>query len=156
MQIPPSLSVRAIPDCARDIKIFSKHGMNFPLSCNGNGNYDTIQDINGQYFCVDRDGFAVTDYITLQSVVGFDCSQYLYYQAKPDQWERCTACIPNIGKFTMRPRPHALRTQIRSTSTSTKVNSNQQRIQSNLIAINTTVFVLSIWKCLQSMNLLRL
>lgn len=59
--------------------------MNFPLSCGGNGNYDPIQDMNGQYYCVDRDGYAVTGYIPLPSVVGLDCKQYLYYEAKPDQ-----------------------------------------------------------------------
>lgn len=55
------------------------------MACSGNGNYDPNQDINGQHFCVDRDGFAVTGYFALASVVGFDCKQYLYYEAKPDQ-----------------------------------------------------------------------
>lgn len=65
--------------------MFAKHDLNFPLACSGNGNYDPNQDINGQHFCVDRDGFAVTGYFSLATIVGFDCKQYLYNEAKPDQ-----------------------------------------------------------------------
>lgn len=71
-------------DCARDMKFFSKYQLNFPLACNGYGNYEPIQNINGQYFCVDQDGFAVTDYLNVSSSSQqINCNQFLYYDHIP-------------------------------------------------------------------------
>lgn len=63
-------------DCARDQKIFEEAGLSFTLSCAGNGNYDDVQGMNGRIFCVDPNGYPLTDY--LASVFGLDCNQYLY------------------------------------------------------------------------------
>lgn len=42
-----------------------------------NGNYEAIQDQNGLMFCVDRDGYAVSD--LLQTESGLDCDHFFYY-----------------------------------------------------------------------------
>lgn len=76
-------------DCARDTKIFENNGLSFPLACNGYGNYDPIQNLNGKYFCVDQDGFAVTDYLNITSAIGLDCTQYLYYSVRPVSTTAC-------------------------------------------------------------------
>lgn len=67
--------------------------MNFPLACNGYGNYDKQQHLNGQSFCVDADGFAVTDYFNMSSSTTqqINCNQYLYYEFVPNEfdWKNC-------------------------------------------------------------------
>lgn len=42
-----------------------------------NGNYESIQSQNGQMFCVDREGYAVSS--LLQPDSGLDCDQFIYY-----------------------------------------------------------------------------
>ncbi|CAD7082149.1 unnamed protein product [Hermetia illucens] len=71
-------------NCARDQKIFAEAGLTHTLACNGNGNYESIQDINGQFFCVDRDGFAVS--VPIETDHAPDCEKYIYYEiaAPPD------------------------------------------------------------------------
>ncbi|GAB0090429.1 Thyroglobulin type-1 domain-containing protein [Sergentomyia squamirostris] len=64
--------------CARDLRIFSDNGLALTLQCAGNGNYNTLQDLNGQIFCVDRDGFVVSD-IYPPDTETVDCNQHLYY-----------------------------------------------------------------------------
>lgn len=49
------------------------------LVCNGNGNYEPIQSINKQFFCVDKDGYAITGYF--DSGDNLNCEQYMYYNA---------------------------------------------------------------------------
>ncbi|XP_055842142.1 uncharacterized protein LOC129909166 [Episyrphus balteatus] len=66
--------------CARDQKIFSEAGMIHRLTCSGNGNYESIQDINGKIFCVDGDGFAVSD--PVETDILPDCSKYIYYETR--------------------------------------------------------------------------
>lgn len=63
-------------DCARDQKIFEEAGLSFTLACTGNGNYDNVQGMNGRIFCVDPNGYPLTDYF--DSIFGLDCNQYLY------------------------------------------------------------------------------
>lgn len=48
------------------------------LQCGGNGNYITKPDLNGELFCVDRDGFVVRNYITESD----ECDRHMYYSAK--------------------------------------------------------------------------
>lgn len=69
-----------LSDCARDSKHFEEAGLGFTLSCMGNGNYEKTQGFNGKVFCVDRDGFSVTNYF--DSIIGLDCDQYYYYEIK--------------------------------------------------------------------------
>lgn len=64
-------------ECARDQKIFTEAGLGFTLACTGSGNYDAMQTMNGHRFCVDRDGFPVTDYITNATLV-VDCNNFMY------------------------------------------------------------------------------
>lgn len=47
-----------------------------PLVCNGYGNYEPIQTLNGDLFCVDNDGFSVTNFLNKID----SCSKYLYYE----------------------------------------------------------------------------
>lgn len=66
------------PDCARDVKIFSDEGFQLPLSCSSNGNYALLQDLDGDTFCVDRDGFVVSP--TFKTAIHEDeCKKYVYY-----------------------------------------------------------------------------
>ncbi|XP_058460510.1 uncharacterized protein LOC131436066 [Malaya genurostris] len=63
-------------NCARDQKIFTEAGLEMVLLCEGNGNYRTLQDRNGELFCVDRDGFEVA---TQQKVTSEEeCYQYMF------------------------------------------------------------------------------
>lgn len=48
-------------DCARDMKYFEEVGMIMSQTCKGNGNYLAVQQLDGQLYCVDSDGFAITD-----------------------------------------------------------------------------------------------
>lgn len=50
-----------IADCARDTKYFDEADKTLTQDCAGNGNYLSKQQINGQVYCVDRDGFPLTD-----------------------------------------------------------------------------------------------
>lgn len=50
--------------------------LQMPLVCNGYGNYESMQTLNGELFCVDSDGISVTNY--LKEIPS--CSSYLYYQ----------------------------------------------------------------------------
>lgn len=50
--------------------------MELPAVCAGNGNYESLQDINGKLYCVDQDGYAVSDYFKPSD--GFDCTKYMY------------------------------------------------------------------------------
>lgn len=63
-------------DCARDLKIFEEAGLSLSLSCSGNGNYDSIQGLNGKIFCVDRNGYPLTDYFN--TMHGLNCDDYSY------------------------------------------------------------------------------
>lgn len=65
-------------DCARDEQYMKDLGLSITLICSGNGNYDSMQDENGMIFCVDRDGFAVSDLIDPDSF-NSDCSPYFWY-----------------------------------------------------------------------------
>lgn len=65
-------------DCARDEQYMSELTLSLTLICSGNGNYDSMQDENGMIFCVDRDGFAVSELID-PSVFNSDCSPYFWY-----------------------------------------------------------------------------
>ncbi|KAL1403270.1 hypothetical protein pipiens_005746 [Culex pipiens pipiens] len=61
-------------NCARDTQIFQEAGIPFTLSCGGNGNYEYLQDQNGQLFCVDGDGYVVsTDVRPTES-----CDKFIY------------------------------------------------------------------------------
>lgn len=66
-----------LSDCALDERLFKAFGLFFSLRCRNNGNYESQQDQNGKIFCVDRDGFAVTD--LLEPDGGLDCEQFFYY-----------------------------------------------------------------------------
>lgn len=63
-------------DCAKDHLHFDEISLQMPLVCDGYGNYESIQTLNGDLFCVDKDGFSVTNY--LNGIT--DCRPYLYYQ----------------------------------------------------------------------------
>lgn len=63
--------------CARDQKLYNTEGLAHSLQCGGNGNYYTKQDINGDLFCVDRDGYTVRNNVTLYE----ECEKYIYYSA---------------------------------------------------------------------------
>lgn len=65
-------------DCARDHRHFEELSLQMPLVCNGYGNYEPIQTLNGDLFCVDNDGFSVTNYLNEID----SCSPYLYYEIK--------------------------------------------------------------------------
>lgn len=67
------------PDCARDVKYYEAVGYEMQLTCDSYGNYDTIQQTNRQTYCVDRDGYAVSDYLNA-SVSQINCNAYLYYE----------------------------------------------------------------------------
>lgn len=56
--------------------IFKNAGLELPLLCAGNGNYESLQDANGKLYCVDQDGFAISDYFKISE--GFDCEKYMY------------------------------------------------------------------------------
>ena len=55
--------------------VFEEAGLTLTLGCSPNGNYDTLQDQNGQRFCVDRDGFVVEDELMPGQT---DCSPFIY------------------------------------------------------------------------------
>ncbi|GJQ83428.1 hypothetical protein Trydic_g14208 [Trypoxylus dichotomus] len=59
-------------NCALDERIFSLAGLNFLLSCLGNGNYNSLQFTGTHYFCVDRNGFVATD----PTIERQDCTKY--------------------------------------------------------------------------------
>ncbi|XP_058828729.1 uncharacterized protein LOC131688468 [Topomyia yanbarensis] len=61
-------------NCARDQKIFAAAGIDMVLLCEGNGNYKTLQDRNGELFCVDRDGFEVASQVSSDT----ECGQYMF------------------------------------------------------------------------------
>lgn len=61
-------------DCARDQKIYTTAGMQFVLECEGNGNYQMLQSRNGNFFCIDRDGFEVASDVEPES----DCTEYMF------------------------------------------------------------------------------
>ncbi|KAG4072873.1 hypothetical protein HA402_002616 [Bradysia odoriphaga] len=63
-------------NCARDHLHFEAMSMQMPLVCDGYGNYESIQTLNGDLFCVDRDGFSVTHYLSDMP----SCSDHLYYE----------------------------------------------------------------------------
>lgn len=50
--------------------------LQMPLVCNGYGNYEPIQALNGDMFCVDKDGFSVTSYLNETP----NCNLHLYYE----------------------------------------------------------------------------
>uniref|UniRef100_A0A7G3AZM0 Putative thyroglobulin type i repeat protein n=1 Tax=Lutzomyia longipalpis TaxID=7200 RepID=A0A7G3AZM0_LUTLO len=64
--------------CARDQRIFNDNGLTLNLQCNGQGNYANPQDLNGELFCVDRDGFVVSDFYP-PGTETVDCNNHLYY-----------------------------------------------------------------------------
>lgn len=61
--------------CARDKMIYSITGLEHSLSCNFGGSYRNLQEDNGQFYCVDRDGFAVSP----PSTTTVECDQYYWY-----------------------------------------------------------------------------
>ncbi|XP_019933156.3 uncharacterized protein LOC109623117 isoform X2 [Aedes albopictus] len=61
-------------NCARDEKIFQAAGLQLELLCEGNGNYATLQDRNGELFCVDRDGFVVAERVQPET----NCEEYIF------------------------------------------------------------------------------
>lgn len=61
-------------NCARDRNLFREAGMTLELLCEGNGNYATLQDRNGELFCVDRDGFVAAERVTEDT----DCQEYIF------------------------------------------------------------------------------
>lgn len=63
-------------NCARDERIFHDKGIQFNMRCNINGNYERLQDQNGNHYCVDVYGFAVTPLFIPQT--GIDCNQFIY------------------------------------------------------------------------------
>lgn len=80
---PPTLrhiinTICFIADCARDVKIFATEGFQLPLSCTSNGNYALLQDLDGESFCVDQDGFVVSPTFT-EPIRQDDCNKYVYY-----------------------------------------------------------------------------
>jgi hypothetical protein len=40
------------------MRFFSEFGYGFTLQCGGNGNYITLQRLDDEALCVDKDGFA--------------------------------------------------------------------------------------------------
>lgn len=55
-------------------------GLSLTLICSGNGNYNSMQDENDMIFCVDRDGFAVSQLIDPDDdEFKSDCTPYFYY-----------------------------------------------------------------------------
>lgn len=50
------------------------------MGCNTRGNYNALQTINRKAYCVDSDGYAVTDFVNVGRES--DCDQYLYYMAE--------------------------------------------------------------------------
>lgn len=63
-------------DCARDSIIFKNAKLEFPAMCAGNGNYESIQDVNGKIYCIDQDGFAISNYFKPSDAL--DCTKYMY------------------------------------------------------------------------------
>lgn len=55
--------------------IYNLEGVEHSLSCNFDGSYRTLQEQGGQFFCVDRDGYAVT---ALQPIAP-NCEKFLWY-----------------------------------------------------------------------------
>jgi hypothetical protein len=47
------------------------------LACGALGNYITLQQQNSQYYCVDRDGFAVSPLTDNKDMI---CKDYIYYE----------------------------------------------------------------------------
>ncbi|XP_055610049.1 thyroglobulin-like [Uranotaenia lowii] len=73
-QVRSSLVSSVNCNCARDSVIFQEVGIPFTLACGGNGNYENLQDQNGQLFCVDNDGYVVfTDVRPNES-----CDKFIY------------------------------------------------------------------------------
>ncbi|KAJ6643176.1 hypothetical protein Bhyg_08132 [Pseudolycoriella hygida] len=66
-------------NCARDELYFEESPYKTTLICDGYGNYKPIQSINEHVFCVDSDGFNVTE---RKSEID-SCSQFLYKEINP-------------------------------------------------------------------------
>lgn len=64
--------------CAIDGENFANVGLRMPLECDRLGHYLPWQINNRQSFCVDSDGFAVSDFVNIRQES--DCDQYLYYK----------------------------------------------------------------------------
>lgn len=60
------------------MKIFAEEGFTMPLACSANGNYALLQDLDGETFCVDQDGFVVSPTFTT-TIHQEDCRKYVYY-----------------------------------------------------------------------------
>jgi hypothetical protein len=75
---PEILSQRSFSDCARDEKIFKNAGVAFNLRCKDNGNYDRSQNQNGNVFCVDDFGYAVTGLLEAKDEI--NCDMFIYYE----------------------------------------------------------------------------
>lgn len=63
---------------------FRTIGSELSLSCAGNGNYDTVQLINGNAICVDADGFAVSGLMNSTAAKLLDDCRELLYQTAVD------------------------------------------------------------------------
>ncbi|GLV36502.1 hypothetical protein CBL_08001 [Carabus blaptoides fortunei] len=62
-------------NCIRDRKIYDLAGVKLVQQCKGNGNYEKLQQIDGdKFYCVDSDGFATTEPIKGLKVE--DCPLY--------------------------------------------------------------------------------
>lgn len=61
-------------NCARDEKIFQAAGLQLELLCEGNGNYATLQERNGELFCVDKDGFVVAERVQPET----NCEEFMF------------------------------------------------------------------------------
>jgi hypothetical protein len=72
-----------LPDCARDQKIFEENSLTLTGSCTGNGNYQSLQYQNGQYYCMDRNGFTVSELFDNRD--DLKCEQYFYYEKFEEQ-----------------------------------------------------------------------
>lgn len=59
-----------------DRVIFREIGSELQLACTGNGNYDSVQSVNGRALCVDADGFPVSDFTN--STKELQCNRYQY------------------------------------------------------------------------------
>lgn len=73
-----------LSDCAQDRVTFRSIGSELSLSCAGNGNYDTVQLINGNAICVDADGFAVSGLMNATAPNLLDACKQLVYQSVID------------------------------------------------------------------------
>lgn len=65
--------------CALDENYYAADGLYMPLTCDVRGEYVAWQILNRSSFCVDADGFAVSDFVDIGQLS--DCDRYLYYRA---------------------------------------------------------------------------